>query len=115
MASDPANPVNAFRCEQGDWPALLARARALPVMQALGHDVPDSELHLLLQAPVTLAWWLATFEPHLLARNRRDVMIMGMPGGRSWVDCGRPYRLLPLLLDRPELEIAVTVLVGNSE
>ena len=98
-----------------DWPSLIAAAREWPQLERLDSGVHERDLHLLLQAPVTLAWWLSEFAPQLLKRDTLDLLVVGVPGGPSSTDEGRPYQLLPALLGREGLRVNVTVLVGSAE
>ena len=73
-----------------DWSALVADARRWPEMRSVAEGVPEEELRLLLKAPVAVAWWISTFAPDLLARDHLDFVMMGVPGGPSAADDGRP-------------------------
>ncbi len=75
----------------------------------------DDELRLLLKAPVAVAWWITTFAPELLERDHLDLLMIGVPGGPSAADEGRPYQLLPLLLERPKLTVDATVMLWTPE
>ncbi len=98
-----------------DWSALVADARRWPAMSPVADDVPDDELRLLLKAPVTVAWWITTFAPELLEREHLDLLMIGVPGGPSAGDDGRPYQLLPLLLERPRLTVDATVMLWTPK
>jgi len=96
-----------------DWPSLVAAARGWPVLQSL-REASDEDLCLLLQAPVALAWWISTFAPALAERDRIEVVIVCAPAGPASADDGRPYQLVPALLDRPKLRIIVTLVMGDT-
>ena len=81
-----------------DWSALVAEARRWPTLSPFREGVADDEVRLLLKAPVAVAWWITTFAPELLKRDHLDLLMVGVPGGPSAADEGRPYQLLPLLL-----------------
>jgi len=98
-----------------DWTALVADARRWPAMRPFGEGVEDEELRLLLKAPVAVAWWITTFAPELLERDHLDLLMVGVPGGPSAADEGRPYQLLPLLLERPNLTVDATVMLWSPE
>ena len=98
-----------------DWSALVAAARRWPVMNPFGDAAADDELRLLLKAPVAVAWWITTFAPELAQRERLDLLMVGLPGGPSAADEGRPYQLLPLLLERPQLKVSATVILWTHE
>jgi hypothetical protein len=98
-----------------DWAALVADARRWPEMRPLGEGVDDDELRLLLKAPVAVAWWITEFAPELLRRDHLDLLMVGVPGGPSAADEGRPYQLLPLLLQRPKLAVDATVMLWTHE
>ncbi len=98
-----------------DWTALVADARRWPAMRPFGEGVADDELRLLLKAPVAVAWWITTFAPELLERDHLDLLMVGVPGGPSAADEGRPYQLLPLLLERPKLTVDATVMLWTPE
>jgi hypothetical protein len=113
--SSPDDRMHETLASAIDWPTLIATARTWPVLRAWGAQPHERDLHLLLQAPVTLAWWLQTFAPELLARPSLDLLVIGIPGGPSSTDEGRPYQLLPALLGRDRLRVNVTVLVGSAD
>ena len=98
-----------------DWSALVAEARRWPTMTPFREGVADDEVRLLLKAPVAVAWWITEFAPELLRRDRLDLLIVGVPGGPSAADEGRPYQLLPLLLERPQLVVDATVMLWTPE
>ncbi|MEO8676026.1 MAG: ankyrin repeat domain-containing protein [Casimicrobiaceae bacterium] len=98
-----------------DWPALVADARRWPAMRHVAEGQPEEELRLLLKAPVAIAWWIQTFAPELLLRDHLDLVIVGVPGGPSAADDGRPYQLLPLLLERPRMTVDATVVLWAPE
>ncbi len=98
-----------------DWSALVAEARRWPTLSPFREGVADDEVRLLLKAPVAVAWWITTFAPELLARDHLDLLMVGVPGGPSAADEGRPYQLLPLLLERPQLAVDATVMLWPPE
>jgi len=98
-----------------DWSALVADARRWPAMRPFGEGVDDDEVRLLLKAPVAVAWWITTFAPELIERDHLDLLMIGLPGGPSAADDGRPYQLLPLLLQRPNLAVDATVMLWAPE
>ena len=98
-----------------DWSALVADARRWPALRSFAEGVPEEELRLLLKAPVAVAWWITTFAPDLLARDHLDFVMVGVPGGPSAADDGRPYQLLPLLLERPRMTVDATVVLRNPD
>ena len=98
-----------------DWSALVADARRWPAMSPVADGVPDDELRLLLKAPVTVAWWITTFAPEFLEREHLDLLMIGVPGGPSAGDDGRPYQLLPLLLERRRLTVDATIMLRQTE
>ena len=98
-----------------DWSAMVAEARRWPAMSPFREGVAEDEVRLLLKAPVAVAWWLTTFAPEFLLRDHLDLLMVGVPGGPSAADEGRPYQLLPLLLERPKLEVDATVMLWTPE
>ncbi len=98
-----------------DWSALVEAARQWPALSPLGEHARDDDLNLLMEAPVAVAWWLSAFAPELLERDRLDLLIVGVAGGPGAVDGGRPYQLLPFLLERPRLAISVTFIIGTPD
>ena len=98
-----------------DWSALVAEARRWPTLSPFREGVADDEVRLLLKAPVAVAWWITTFAPELLKRDHLDLLMVGVPGGPSAADEGRPYQLLPLLLERPKLTVDATVMLWTPE
>ncbi len=98
-----------------DWSALVEAARQWPALSRLGEQSGDEDLNLLMQAPVAVAWWLSTFTPHLLERAHLDILIVGVAGGPGAVDGGRPYQLVPLLLERPQLSVSVMFMIGTPD
>jgi hypothetical protein len=101
-----------LHAEQQDWMTLIAAVKRSPVGASF-RDSSDDDLRLLLQAPVAVAWWIDTFAPELADRERLDIGIVCAPGGPAFTDDGRPYQLVPLLLERPKLEVFVTLIVGQ--
>jgi len=98
-----------------DWSALIADACQWPAMSRLADGASEDELRLLLKAPVAVAWWIVTFAPELLERDHLDLLMVGVPGGPSAGDDGRPYQLLPLLLERPRLSVDATVMLWTPK
>lgn len=98
-----------------DWSALVAEARRWPAMLPFRDGVDDEEVRLLLKAPVAVAWWITTFAPELLERDHLDLLMVGVPGGPVSGDAGRPYQLLPLLLERPGLAVDATLMLWSPE
>jgi hypothetical protein len=105
--------MTPLACAHHDWPSLLAAARGWSALRSQ-RDASDEDLSLLLQAPVALAWWISTFAPALAERGRIEVIIVCAPAGPASADDGRPYQLVPLLLDRPDLRIVVTLVMGDT-
>ena len=116
MLPTPALPtVHPLSLAKYDWSTLVNAARRWPVLNPFGDAVADDELRLLLKTPVAVAWWITTFAPALAQRERLDLLMVGLPGGPSAADEGRPYQLLPLLLDRPQLQVSATVILWTHE
>lgn len=106
LSSAPRNtqvpPIQAHR----DWRFLVRDLeRSRPALRGASR----SHLVNALLPAVSTAWWLVTFRPELLVRNKLRLLCPGA-GNREAVDGGRWWRVLPWLLGKPDDFVDVVVL-----
>lgn len=93
----------------GTWHYLL---RALKERYKGLQGCATADLEMLLGPAAGLAWWIATFRPDLLGRDKLSVLVAGA-GIAECVDSGRWFHFLPWLIGKDEASISVTI-VGDE-
>ena len=78
--------------------------------QLLG--LTERDLQLALTPAVSLAWWIATYQPTLLGREHLTVALPGV-GSIECVDGGRWFNFVPWFLGLPNLKVS-SVLIGDE-
>ena len=96
--------------EQQNWRYFLRRLQQLPGY-AWTRQVTNEGLTVSLVTPVAIARWIDAWHPEYKDRAALHLVVAGAELGPDTFDDGRWYQIIPLLLNRPNLVLTVS-LVG---
>lgn len=100
---------NAPAITCADWTSLLEDfCENHPTFRAL----PARELRQYLTPAASVAWWLCSYRPDLLDKEKLHLLIPGA-GFRECTDHGKWFQFIPWLVDKPALSVSVS-LVGDQ-
>ena len=111
----PAAPARPRLClESPGWSNLVSRLASFPEMAFLRRWTAAPALLAVLAPAVALAQWIDEFAPQMKEEGDLHVVIAGA-AMHDGVDQGIWYQVVPFLLDRPSMNLKVTLLYAATE